>query len=129
MKKLLYKKFIISKNGVGSNSFQKMYNIIGLNPKKHNINIKIKHKKRISFLYKRISYSKTLKSKIRRSVGFYFKVRNYRGVRHIHHLPVRGKRTHTNAKTRKKHEKKKQSDKDSKKPEKEIQENKNTKKK
>jgi small subunit ribosomal protein S13 len=49
-----------------------------------------------------VSYSDTLKTKIRRVVNFYVKLKNYKGIRHNLGYPVRGQRTHTNAKTRKK---------------------------
>lgn len=36
-----------------------------------------------------------------RNIGVYKKLRTYRGLCHVLHLPVRGQRTHTNAQTQK----------------------------
>lgn len=108
MKKSISKTVVINKTGLGFTSFKKVYNKIGLNSKRNNIAIKFKHQKKLNKFFQTVSYSQTLKSKMKRSVGFYLKIRNYRGIRHLYNFPVRGQRTHTNAKTRKKHEKKNQ---------------------
>jgi len=39
---------------------------------------------------------------IRNDINMQKEIMSYRGLRHQHHLPVRGQRTHTNAKTRRK---------------------------
>lgn len=101
MKKHFSKTVIINKNGLGFSNFKKIYNKMGLNPKKSNIVVKFKHQKKVNKLYQKVSYSQTLKSKIKRAIGFYLKIRNYRGVRHLYSFPVRGQRTHTNGKTKK----------------------------
>lgn len=46
------------------------------------------------------------KNKIFKNILKYKKIKNYRGMRHILRLPIRGQRTHTNAKTIKKYSKK-----------------------
>lgn len=46
------------------------------------------------------------KNKIFKNILKYKKIKNYRGMRHILRLPIRGQRTHTNAKTIKKYTKK-----------------------
>lgn len=42
-----------------------------------------------------------LKSKIKKNIQHLVEIKCYRGLRHIKRLPVRGQRTHTNARTRK----------------------------
>jgi small subunit ribosomal protein S13 len=88
--------------GLGINNLKCLYKKIGLNYKKKIINIKCKQESLIGKVRNRVSYSDTLKTKIRRVVNFYVKLKNYKGIRHNLGYPVRGQRTHTNAKTRKK---------------------------
>jgi len=42
-----------------------------------------------------------LKAEIRENIRRLIEIKCYRGIRHIKHLPVRGQRTHTNARTHK----------------------------
>jgi small subunit ribosomal protein S13 len=99
--------FIIKKsdnlriNGVGIKNSQKMYKNIGLNSRVKEISIKLKQKNRLSYLAGVVSYSETLKLKVQRAIDFYIRIRSYKGVRHLNKRPVRGQRTRTNAKTRK----------------------------
>lgn len=74
---------------------------IGINTK-NNI-IKIKHNKnnKLKKTIKFITYDNTLKNKYKKSINFFVKLKNYKGFRHSQNLPVRGQRTHTNAKTAK----------------------------
>ena len=99
--------FIIKKgdsiriNGVGIKKSQKIYKNIGLNSRLKKISIKLKQKNRLSYLTEIASYSDTLKLKVQRAIDFYVRIRSYKGVRHLNKRPVRGQRTRTNAKTRK----------------------------
>ena len=43
----------------------------------------------------------TLQKTVSDDIKKHIKIRNYKGIRHTLKLPVRGQRTHTNAKTRK----------------------------
>lgn len=51
--------------------------------------------------HKEVLVSNRFKLKLE-SINFLKKIKNYRGLRHKYFLPVRGQRTHTNAKTCKK---------------------------
>lgn len=59
-----------------------------------------------SLKYQLVFFYDLEKNKIFKNILRYKKIRNYRGMRHILRLPVRGQRTHTNAKTIKKYNKK-----------------------
>jgi small subunit ribosomal protein S13 len=98
MKFKILKKNVASVFGVGKNNLASIYKKIGLNYKKKSINIKFKHQQRINKVINKVSFSDTLKSKIKRSINFYIKLKSYRGIRHLLGYPVRGQRTHTNAK-------------------------------
>lgn len=52
-----------------------------------------------------IFYFDLEKNKIIKNINKYKKIKNYKGMRHILKLPIRGQRTHTNAKTIKKYNK------------------------
>lgn len=94
-----------------------------INLEKENINNKNKFKdkvtdslglnNRLQYLYLKnkvrslLSVEKASESKIQIdlvNIQFLKEIRSYRGVRHKARLPVRGQRTHTNAKTTKKKE-------------------------
>ena len=48
---------------------------------------------------------KELKKRVQNNISFLVKIKCYKGVRHQLKYPVRGQRTHTNAKTGKNHSK------------------------
>lgn len=50
----------------------------------------------------KILLDKKLKSSIKDNIDFIKTIRTYKGIRHLNNLPVRGQRTRTNAKIRKK---------------------------
>lgn len=102
MKSKTLKKMKILKAGVGLGKLKELYNKIGLNFHKKALTLKSKHQKKLNSITKKLSYSGTLKIKVKRAINFYIKIRNYKGIRHMLHYPVRGQRTHTNAKTVKK---------------------------
>ena len=55
-----------------------------------------------NLLFEKFYAGKELKKKIQNDIAFLIKIKCYKGIRHKLHYPVRGQRTHTNAKTRKK---------------------------
>ena len=74
-------------------------NIIGLSPKENKIYIRRKY---LSFFKKRIKLKQKLKEESLISINFSARLKNYRYFRNINGYPCRGRRTHTNAKTKKK---------------------------
>ena len=52
------------------------------------------------FKKQQINKSKLLKEIIKKNIEFMIELKSYRGIRHKLKYPVRGQRTHTNAKTR-----------------------------
>jgi small subunit ribosomal protein S13 len=89
----------ISKYGVGLSKLEEIYKLVGINFNRKAVVYKSQHKKKIRDLTNQISYFGSLKLKNKRAIEFYTKLKNYRGVRHSAKYPVRGQRTHTNAKT------------------------------
>jgi small subunit ribosomal protein S13 len=87
--------------GLNFNKIKSIYSDIGLNFRYKKLAIKSRHQLKLNLNIKRFSYDKTLKIKIKRVIDFYKSIKNYRGIRHIKKYPVRGQRTRTNAKTRK----------------------------
>lgn len=73
-----------------------------------NKNIKINNLNLLDLNYIKeqiIFYFDLEKNKILKNINKYKKIKNYRGMRHILKLPVRGQRTHTNGKTIKRYSK------------------------
>ena len=85
--------------GIGLKKYNLICNLIGLNTRMHKayVNNKINEKKK--FLINKYTFNSTLKFKIKEIIEQYKNLKNYRGIRHFLHYPVRGQRTHTNAKT------------------------------
>ena len=88
--------------GIGNKNINIIYNEIGLNPRIFQVVVKPKQDRAVNYLIKRMSFNKTLKIKIRKIINFYINIKTYKGLRHQSKQPVRGQRTHTNAKTVKK---------------------------
>ena len=75
---------------------------VGLNSRNNPRGVK---KKRINLFMKwnsNILLNKKLRSQIKETLLFLYKIRAYRGIRTKQKYPCRGQRTHTNAKTKKK---------------------------
>lgn len=89
----------------GINTYQstKLCKKLGINPTT-NINKLNKNQlnKLISYLNKNIEIEQLLIKKKKNIVKNLLEIKSYRGIRHTLGLPVRGQRTHTNAKTTKK---------------------------
>jgi small subunit ribosomal protein S13 len=94
-------------SGFGFHKINGLYNFIGLNRRIKNVIIRYLQHSKINQIIKKISYDKMLKIKIKRVIDFYIQIKCYRGIRHKYKLPVRGQRTHTNAKTNRQNNSKK----------------------
>lgn len=88
--------------GIGNKNINVIYNEVGLNPRIFQVALKPKQERAINYLVKKLSFNKTLKIKIKKIINFYINIKTYKGLRHQSKQPVRGQRTHTNAKTVKK---------------------------
>jgi len=88
--------------GIGNKNINIIYSEIGLNPRIFQVVVKPKQDRTLNYLIKKISFNKTLKIKIKKIINFYINIKTYKGLRHQSKQPVRGQRTHTNAKTVKK---------------------------
>jgi small subunit ribosomal protein S13 len=97
-----YKKTQLKKTiGFGFKQIKNLYNVIGLNLRLKENFVKYKQNVKINQITKKISCDNILKIKIKRAIDFYIRVNCYKGQRHKNKFPVRGQRTHTNAKTNK----------------------------
>lgn len=96
------KKFLLRFHGVGKQTHALFSNYIGTNKRIDSIVLK---KRQIGLLSKKvneITRQKTFREKTKQNILFLIENKTYKGVRHKSKLPVRGQRTHTNAKTKKK---------------------------
>lgn len=97
------KKYFLRKYGINFNILFNLYLKYGLNNRLNNsLKFKKKHLSLFNNQVKKKITGKNLKLQIRKNIDFYKKLKNIKGLRHKLNYPVRGQRTHTNAKTRKK---------------------------
>lgn len=75
---------------------------VGLNKRLKPIFLKQTHVLRSEILLNKFLLNKELKKKVQNNILFLMKIKSYKGIRHQFKYPVRGQRTHTNAKTQKK---------------------------
>jgi small subunit ribosomal protein S13 len=106
-KKLINSKKIIYSliNLYGINIFQskKICKYVGINQNIKTINLKIYHTNRLkNYIKKNIIIEHFLKEKEKKNKNFLLEIKNIRGIRQHFGLPIRGQRTHSNAKTSKK---------------------------
>jgi len=85
--------------GIGHSKLNQTYKKLGLNCKNKFNKITNKQNNKIKKAIKFFTYDKMLKIKYKKMIEFYLKLKNYKGIRHAFHRPVRGQRTHTNART------------------------------
>lgn len=89
--------------GMGPSRVSKVANALCFNPNMRFYKLK---KTQISLICKYIMANFKIGSQLKKSIRYdiqrYIKIRSYRGFRHKKNLPLRGQRTHTNAKTARK---------------------------
>jgi small subunit ribosomal protein S13 len=99
----IIKTFINTNFGVGNSNAKILHLNLGINTKTR---VKVLKQKIHNELNKKINskfiINKKLKEKINNNISFLIKNKSYKGIRHKLKYPVRGQRTHTNAKTQKK---------------------------
>ena len=90
--------------GIGKKTISNISKKFGINNRLNFLKLKKKHYSNTENFLKKIKYIKgrKLKENIKRNIDFVINFKNYRGIRHKFKYPVRGQRTHTNAKTAKK---------------------------
>ena len=88
--------------GINKKQIKKLFNNCGLNTRISVNEIKNKQSREINKNLKKIKFVKILKEYIKTTILFLSKIKCYKGIRHRLKYPVRGQRTHTNAKTNKK---------------------------
>ena len=88
--------------GIGYKKTQKLFKLSGLNIRANPKVLKKKQLNKVTKIIKTYKTGKNLKDETYEFIEFLIKTRTYKGVRHKLKYPVRGQRTHTNAKTSKK---------------------------
>ena len=88
--------------GINKKTAEKAFKKSGLNINKNVKNLKLKQQSEVNKNLKGLEVGKKLKNSQKETFEFLFKIKTYRGVRHILKYPARGQRTHTNAKTKQK---------------------------
>jgi small subunit ribosomal protein S13 len=88
--------------GVGYTTASKICNDIGISPNSKTKDLSEKQKSKIiKILGNSITMEENLRKEVQSNIQHYIDNGSIRGFRHRHGLPVRGQRTHTNAKTQK----------------------------
>ena len=88
--------------GINKNLNIKAFKKLGLNTKTFRLQLNNRYKKNIQKFFQKKIFGKKLKQKTKSHIDFVIKNKTYKGMRHKNRYPVRGQRTHTNAKTKKK---------------------------
>lgn len=101
MKKLKRINIKLLQNGIGNNKVIELYKTIGLNTRIISNKIPKIYLNKIENIIKGIKTAKKLKMVVKNNIDFNINIKNYIGTRHKLRYPVRGQRTHTNAKTKK----------------------------
>lgn len=103
MNKLSFiKKFLLKSYGLNNSTCSSFSNFVGTNKRISSNTLKKKQISHLSKGFSTITRHKMLKENIRTNIFFLIENKTYKGVRHKLGQPVRGQRTHTNAKTKKK---------------------------
>jgi len=95
-------KNLINIFGIGKTLASNINYKLGLNQRNNPKIIKKKHLHEFEKIKKSLLTEKKLKNHLKEVNVFEQKIKTYRGLRNKLHLPCRGQRTHTNAKTKKK---------------------------
>lgn len=101
-KKITIKKKLKKTFGFGEQNSTKALKKAGINPRTNPSILMHKTLNKVKSELKFFYINKELNDKIYKYIHFYIQFKMYRGIRHKKRLPVRGQRTHTNAKTIKK---------------------------
>lgn len=88
--------------GIGVGKTKQFVNQHGLNPRTNPKHVKKSYFDEIKKVVNTSATERLLKNYIKSHITFLVENKTYRGVRHKLKYPVRGQRTHTNAKTTKK---------------------------
>lgn len=88
--------------GLGKKTITNIYSFVGINTKTYPKAVKKLQQKKILKKLKKKILGKPLKKYILDRLKFYFEIRSWKGIRHYKNYPIRGQRSHTNAKTKKK---------------------------
>jgi small subunit ribosomal protein S13 len=97
-----FKKNLQKTFGIGVEKVNQLFSYNGLNMRLHPINLKKDHTVLINNQLVESKTGKQLQQEIKEFIEFAVKNQSYKGIRHKLRYPVRGQRTHTNAKTKKK---------------------------
>lgn len=88
--------------GLGKKTITNIYSFVGINTKTYPKTVKKTQQKKILRKLNKKVLGKPLKKYVLDRIKFYFEIRSWKGIRHHKNYPIRGQRSHTNAKTKKK---------------------------
>jgi len=97
----IFNKKTINNYGIGKNKSIEILKHVGLNLRKQPKVLKLKQQIDVEKKLKKSLHGKKCKDNVKDLILFLTKIKTYKGVRHKLGYPVRGQRTHTNAKTKK----------------------------
>lgn len=96
------RKIVKTNYGVNTSISEEMFKNLGINTRIAPNSLKRRKEAEINKKLSNKVTGKKLKDKIKATFSFLIRNKTYKGTRHKLQLPVRGQRTHTNAKTKKK---------------------------
>ncbi|MFZ3011742.1 MAG: 30S ribosomal protein S13 [Minisyncoccia bacterium] len=85
--------------GIGVSSARKILDQVGIDRGKKAKDLTLDEENKIRLLIEKIPIEGNLKREIAANIKRLKDIKNYRGVRHMKRLPVRGQRTKTNSRT------------------------------
>jgi small subunit ribosomal protein S13 len=85
--------------GVGKNTMTNLYLTLGINNKTRPKSFKTQKTNLIHIYSKKKLIGPALQAKVSSCIKHLYKIRSCKGIRHKKKYPIRGQRTHTNAKT------------------------------
>lgn len=98
---MIFDKKTINNYGVGKKTKMDLLEYSGLNKRNPSKRLMLKQQSDVERKLQSVKHGKKLKDAVKDIVSFLSKIKTYKGVRHKLGYPVRGQRTHTNAKTKK----------------------------
>jgi len=98
---MIFEKKTINNYGIGKTTILRLLDHSGINKRNACRNLKLKQRVEIEKKVKNIIHGKKLRDNVKEVISFLSKIKTYKGIRHRLGYPVRGQRTHTNAKTKK----------------------------
>lgn len=95
-------RILLNTYGIGFKTIRYLFFIIGVNVLNRPMHLKKHHERKLFKNLKHKKFGINLRIFVRERILFFFNIQTRKGIRHKKSLPIRGQRTHTNNKTKKK---------------------------